>query len=258
MNLNNLNIKNYIQDKLNEIVTDLYPDYKIKVYDELNFDYEEDEKLIIVIYKQLAGNVDSKTISIPAQLTIFSENNSLQVTKDIFNKFVSLYSNTNDFIDDYQFKQTYSTIVDVSNFMEVNNGYRSMLYVGANFTILENTSDLKELYIDNEKIEYVDYNLSYVISPSASSTNKDKILKNKKQTATLSLNVTIQANQTIFMQKLRALRLEQLNGNNVFEVKLVYFDNNAEEVYKMIIGSAALIGSKAALGVYSIQFLLTK
>ena len=91
MNLNNLNIKNYIQDKLNEIVSSLYPEYEIKVYDELNFDYEEDEKLIIVIYKQLAGNVDSKTISIPAQLTIFSENNSLQVTKDIFNKFVSIF-----------------------------------------------------------------------------------------------------------------------------------------------------------------------
>lgn len=257
--LNSTNLINYLDEKLNDLCQneEEFNGYKVSVYDELTYDFSADEKEIVVIFKSLVGGITSQTAVMPIQLTIFTEKNSLAITKKLFNRFSELYSNTSVDIDGSQLKQYYTTIVDINNFIESQDGFRSMCYLSATYILIRNSSDLKEIYIDNEKIDFISYALPYTVAPSTCQTNNQKLLRNRKTNASLQLQITIYPKSTIFFNKLRALRTEQLNGSHAFKIKLVFFDNNVEENYNMMVLNSTLAGGNSAAGTYTIVFGLT-
>ena len=259
--MNISDIKNFIEEKLKALCEQYYPDYRVNVYDEINYqdlaNDDIDDNTIIVMFKSLAGTINNKTASIPAQLSIFSEQNSLRVTKDLFNKFANLYSNKEETIGLNRIKQYYTTPVDIQNFLEVNNGYRSMIYVGADFILIENISGLKEVKIDNELIEFETYSLNYVANQSSSQSFNEKILRSKNQTPSLTLQLTIYPTNSIFNQKLRGIRTEQLNSNYPFSMQLIFQDGGVEE-YKMISINHIMSGGKKQLDLLNINFTLTR
>ena len=265
MNLNKL--KTVVGEMLENFRANKYPELKIKFFDEMTYDISENpnneediqEDTILIYFNTLAGTIDNATAIVPAQLTILSEKNSIEKTKEFFNDFANEYSNKlySESLDFVAIKPIFSSPVVVQPFIENDNGYRTMLYVGASFTVYSNISTLSSFKIDEEEIDVESFHIGYSASQTPSQLAGEKKLMMLNNNAALTIQVVTRPYVTIFNNKLKGIRTGQLDSNTTFQIKLEFTDGSTEE-YKMININNDQGGGKNEVDLLTITFAETR
>jgi hypothetical protein len=228
-----MNYKEYIETTLQSYTTD----YVIRVYDEVNHNYNPKNNEIVVIIKKLSGSVIGNVKFYPVQFEVYGSNNETNDTMNILTKFVEDYSNTNFMIGLDYYKQDYSTPIDATNFNAIGEGYRSRFIITGTLMITNSISDVDKVYINNREMNNTAVNFSYSTNSIARKTSGDHLQKNIIENGGLLISVTMFKNADVLNEDLSLLKLNKKSLNDTYNLKFIYTDNNREEEYKCNIQS---------------------
>lgn len=228
-----MNYKEYLEASLQAYTTD----FVIKVYDEVNFNYQPKNNEIVVIIKKLSGSVIGNVEFKPIQLEIIGAYNETNYTMQILEQFVKDYSNTNINIGLDYYKQDYSTPIDAGNFNPVGNGYRTRFIITGSLMITNSISDVDKVYINNREINNTAVNFSYTTNPSSSRNSGDYLMKSLVENASIMISITMFKNADVLNEDLALIKTNKKSPNDVYNLKFFYTDNNREENYKCVIDS---------------------
>lgn len=239
-------------------------DFHFEVDEEQAFIKRKDlePNTIYVLTKTLQNEIQIGIDSQPIQVLILSEQNSLDVAKEFFSQYAKTYnwkaenySYTKDNKTHYIYvKQQYSDPVVLSNFNTVAFGYRSVLYMSVNLYIMNDVVDLHDLYIDNEKVKALTFNVAYSMSTNSQQidSNTEFIAKSVKSVSSLAITLSIPVVDSPLITKVFAIlnetdvQTEEFNssfgGNENFEFDFylgtTHFINKTMKLINAELGAA--------------------
>ena len=209
----NLNYENYLRRELNFLKNDMGLDsFDLVVDTEQSIIKRKDLKprTIYVLIKYNTSTMQLGAITQPVQIMILSEQDTLDTTRMLFSTFAQSY-NWQPY--DYEYsdgngntlsgtmKQQYSEPVVLSNFNEIEYGYRSVLYISATLFIAENFADLKSLKIDGEEITVASFVMTYAMTPNTQQTRSNYISTSVKNISSLAITFQVPVLQNNFLTK---------------------------------------------------------
>lgn len=226
----NYDFETYLLGRLINIKDEIDENFNVFVSDEQAFVKQKDfgPKSIYVIVKKLASDIEFDGIieTMPIQLIVISEGNSMDVAKEIMERFANQYNWK--MIDDgtIHVKQQYSSPVVLSNFNEVGYEYRSVLYVSGTLYVMQNIVDVKNLTIDGLGYIPLAFSINYSMSTNtqqlpASGNETNYIAKSLKTVSTFSLAITLPMIDTSVVYKVMEILNEQKSGNEDFAISFV-------------------------------------
>lgn len=216
----------YLQEKLQELT-----DYKVKVVEEVDFNYNPDKNEMLVVLKEMSGFVNRNITFKPFQLSVFTTDNEINYTKNVLDSFTKLYSNTSVVIGTNYCKQDYSTSIDMSNFLGVNEGFRGMLAITGSLLITESISDITSIYIDGKEINYRTISLTYSGGLNSQKLNSSNLVKSMIEAPSLTITINMYDNNDTFNSFVSMLRQGLRSPNDVYNVALYFTDNGRSERY---------------------------
>lgn len=205
--------ENLFISQLNEVKERLgFDNYKFDVEEEQNFIKKQflDKDTIYVVIKHLQNSIELNVNSQPLQIFILSEQNSMEVAKAVFTDFARTYNWKVIYNTDVWAKQQYTEPVSISNFNEIDSGYRSILYISAMLYLMEDVIDLKSMKINNENVNALSFDISYAMTPNTQQVTgtSEFISKSVKSVSTLTINISIPAVKYTFMTKILSIMNE--------------------------------------------------
>ena len=228
-----MNYKEYLEASLQAYTTD----YVIKVFDEVNYNYNPKNNEIVVIIKKLSGSVIGNVEFKPIQLEILGAYNETNLTMQLLEQFVKDYSNTNINLGLDYYKQDYSTPIDAGNFNAVGNGYRTRFIITGSLMITNSISDVDKVYINGVEINNTTVNFAYNANTFARKQSGENLQRNVAENGGLIISITTYKNADPLNLQLAQLKDGIKGLNDIYKIKLVYTDNKREETYNCIIQS---------------------
>lgn len=218
----NYNFENYLLEKLNLINTDL--DLGLTIYGSVEQNFAKMEQPgpddIFIVIKYLSSSIQFDAETMPIQILVLSEENSLDKARMLMNKFANDY-NWNVINENGTYvKQQYNSPVVLNNYVEVGHGYRSVLYVSGTLYIMENIVDVKNVTVDGVSVQPLAFNISYSMSTNTQQTASDYIASSVKTVSTFALTMTIPMLESELVTKVMKILDEQntFDGNNSFSI----------------------------------------
>ena len=165
------NILRMIENQFNEIIHSgdcVYKGFHVSVAEEQDFNRikcQDDTNHIYIVVKFLAADINYGQVLLPITITAVSEDRKLDVCKRLLFEFADRNNMRID--ENSTIKQFYTSPQVMSNFEEIYDGYRSLLYLSGVFTINENANPYEFYYWDfseydcqpeNLKTNIYDYN----------------------------------------------------------------------------------------------------
>lgn len=228
-----MSYKEYLENSLQAYTTD----YVVKVFDEVNYNYNPKNNEIVVIIKKLSGSVIGNVEFKPIQLEVLGAYNETNLTMQLLEQFVKDFSNTNINIGLDYYKQDYSTPIDAGNFNAIGNGYRTRFIITGSLMITNSISDVDKFYINGKEMNNTTINFSYSTSPRTRKQSGDKLQKTLIENGGLLISVTTYKNADLLNLMLALIKDGKKSLNDVYTLKFVYTDNAREEIYNCVIQS---------------------
>lgn len=240
----NYNFENYLETKLINIAVNLNINFKFKVTAEQTFadmkDFDADT--IYVVVKYLSSDIQFNAETIPIQVLVLSEQDSLDKVKMILNKFTT-DNNWQVIIENGTYvKQQYNSPVVLNNFIEVGRGSRSMLYITGTLFIMENVIDIKKVEIDDVEYKPIGTNISYSMSVDTQQMPNNNIAISTKTVSTFAMTLTIPMIASDFVTEVLNILTEEANGNQNFLVKVTFQNDVVIEKEMKIINTQIITG----------------
>ena len=163
------NYEYFITEKLNILKNQSGYDVNIEVANEQAFAKIKSFKpnTIYVIIKMLSSTLTYNIDTQPVQILAITEQNQIDITKDLLTRFTEIYNWDAGLFGATYVKQQYSAPVVLSNFNEVEAGYRSVIYVTGTLYLMDDVVDIDTLTIDSATYKPLTflyfYNLSIII-----------------------------------------------------------------------------------------------
>ncbi len=217
----NYDFESYLFEKLSHIAIELnYTDVNIYVSEEQNF--AKMDKLtpdsIYIVVKYLSSNIEYYTETLPIQILVLSEQNSLEKAQMIMNKFANDY-NWQVIIDGNTYiKQQYNSPVVLNNYVEVGYGYRSVLYATGTLYVMENVVDVTDVKIDNADIKPLSFSINYSMSTNTQQLPSEEIASSLKTVSTFAITMTVPMVTSNVVNKIIGILNEGINGNTPFKL----------------------------------------
>lgn len=202
----NLDYESYLTNKLSQIARNVSPDTILEVATEQAWAKKKTltPNTIYVVIKYLSAEKILNAITQPVQMLIITEQNMMETSKEIFNQFVNMY-NWNAHTENSTFiKEQYSTPVVVSNFNDVQAGYRSVLYMTGSLYIMEDVVDVTDLHIDDSEYEIkpISFGLSYAMTPNTQQLKDEFIASSVKSASSFSISLSIAMQNSAILDKI--------------------------------------------------------
>lgn len=156
------NILRMIENQFNEIIHGgdcVYKGFHVSVAEEQDFNRikcQDDTNHIYIVVKFLAADINYGQVLLPITITAVSEDRKLDVCKRLLFEFAD--RNNMKIDENSTIKQFYTSPQVMSNFEEIYDGYRSLLYLSGVFTINENANPYEFYYVFSEISEDSKYN----------------------------------------------------------------------------------------------------
>jgi len=228
----------YLRDKLTRIAIDLeFRDLKIYVSEEQMFNKMDKmtPDTIYVVVKYLSSDIQYDAETMPIQILVLSEQNSLEKTQMILNKF----ANDNNWQvitgDGLYIKQQYNSPVVLNNYAEVGYGYRSVLYITGTLFIMENVVDVKNVYIDyvsgDEPYKPLNFSIAYSMATNTQQLSNDKFIATSLKTvSTFSISMMIPMLESKLVTKVINILNETDNTDIEGSDGIAYDGNNSFDI----------------------------
>lgn len=216
------NFLDYLNSKLVNVASILELDVDIYVAPEQTFAKMEEftPNTIYVVVKYLSSSIQYDAETMPIQILVLSEQNSLDKAKMLMNKFANDYNWNVIQENGVYIKQQYNSPVVLNNYTEVAYGYRSVLYVTGTLYIMENIVDVTDVTIDNVTIKPISFSMAYSMSTNTQQTQQKYIATSVKTVSTLSISLTIPMIESNLITKVMNILNEttDYDGNNTFAI----------------------------------------
>lgn len=142
-----------IKHQFEEIVNadSFYADYKnnIEISDEQLFAKKTDDDLIhdhiYIVIKFTPASVDFGQVILPITINAVSERNGIEICQKLLFDFASIYTQRTLQDDDDYVKELWNSPNVLSNFNEVDFGFRSLFYMTGTLLIGKNSDPIEEL-----------------------------------------------------------------------------------------------------------------
>ena len=192
----NYDFESYLFNKLSNIAVGFNFEEPVTIHVSEEQNFAKMDKLtpdsIYIVIKYLSSSIEFYTETMPIQILVLSEQNSLDKTKMILEKFTE--QNNWQVIEEgtSYIKQQYNSPVVLNNYVEVGHGYRSVLYVTGTLYIMENIVDVKNVKIDGHgPYKVLNFNISYSMSTNTQQLPNKKIATSVKTVSTFALTMSI-------------------------------------------------------------------
>ena len=257
----NFDYEGWLYNAISQVITDLNYNIEFKISDEQMFVKDKDKQpdVLYIVYKQMTGPNSFGVATVPYNILIMSEQNQLEMAKNIANKFAV----DNNFAvvkeGDSLIKHEYSQPSVMSNFNQIDIGTRSIIYIPTRLTVmyglafLEYNNEYGVIHVGgvyNENIRLLSFNLAYSMSPDTQALPTAEISQSKKSVATLALSFVVPLySDKIFINGLKEsgswtkkgilhIMKGDLSGNTAFNFVFKY--GNVEYSLNMRLISATL------------------
>lgn len=246
MNNQFIDLKKWLQDKLNELAPDYFTVSNERKSDS---DFLEGE----VVVSALSGTPYEDSANIPYQIDVFTA--SIDYVMDILNILAKTVSNVpftqivqtgtqtvNDSTTPVYASHRITPYLNTPVVMEkdIPNGaqHYSRIVIFASMLVIYDVNDISELKIDNEVIHTLTSSLNYTTEMISNRISGQQLNKSKKKAATTSVNFTMVNKNNNFSDKVFQITTGQLSGNTKFVVK-VTMNNGRTATLDMILGSSS-------------------
>lgn len=211
---------------MNNFINFLRSNLSFDITNELNLNW--DGKTTVGIFKSTVGTKYVNSSVIPFQLIILTDN--VPDTLSEINLFIASQQDQY-FISNYvYYKQYYYTPVVPTVATPTGNTLTSQIIVSGVITESSNLSDVALITIDAEtfvtQIRDIVYSTEGTNQMIISGSDIDMLGKRNNKGGSLTFSFSILAQNTVFNQKLRQLRLGTLNPNQTFSVTITFTDTN--------------------------------
>ena len=239
------NYENYLINELNAIAHTMNYDGKIIVVNEQEFVDEifNEHNTIYFIVKHLGSTITYEGKSTPLQITIISEANSLEMAQAIATEFASSH-NWETYTNGVYMKQQYSTPAVISNFNDVSNEYRSLLYFSGYIFIIDDILDLTSLTITLKvnnvdtaiEVKPSDFQFDYAMQGNTQPVGGNKISTTTKSTSTNDISIVVPAIEKYkaLIQKALDIAKGEETGNFDFPFKYTLCGVSFHFNYKLV------------------------
>ena len=235
------------EDFLGNALSRLSVKYNIDIVVSSEQEFIELEKkpnTLYIVYKLIGGDNSTFFKTIPTQIFAMSEENSLEITKNLLSEFSELYNFYAEVSGDVFVKHSYNQPVVLSNFNEVQVGYRSVLYVSGVLNVMENIYSLSTtidnvksdncIAINGEAIRVLSISFNYSMTPDSQAIQSYEISRSEKSISTLSIAFIIPITDKTFVKDCLKILNESKSGNTDFVVKFDYGPVNFKKTLKII------------------------
>ena len=193
-------------------------------------DKDKEPDTLYIVIKQMVGPNSFNVATVPYNILIMSEQNQLEMAKQIANTFAVNYNFAVSYGDDYCIKHSYQQPSILSNFNQIDVGVRSIIYIPTVLTVITNTrfltsdgvSDYGAISIDEESIRPLSVSVNYSMSPDTQQFPGEEIAISRKDSATLALTLVVPLySDKNFVAKVLNIMSEdsEVNGDTSFEVE---------------------------------------
>lgn len=259
----NFNYEEYLTTQLNFTLQDLELDskYNILVANEQIFTKIKSyaPNTIYIVIKYLSSQYAYNTKVLPVQLLILGEQNAINDTQTIFNYFTQTYNWKQESINGDYIKQQYNSPVVVSNFNDVANGYRSVLYVGGSLYIMENVLDVKnvKITIGNVDVEVkpLNFSLTYAMNGNTQQISGDFISSTVKATSVATISMTLPFLDNALSDKIISISSGAISGNYNFVIKFNIGNSATPYTYNMKLQQATITTAPDQVSGLNVSFI---
>ena len=238
----------------------------IKICDERSFEgwYNDctlDPTTIYVIVSFNEGDIWFGNTVVPIDLTVYSEEEKYEITRQLLTYFATTFnfvsgSGTNS----ATYIQSYEVPTMREEFVKCGTNYRAIFDLAGTFVYGENVSGISELYIDNEKITFLNIECNITMTPSSANLgnlNERTTTKNKCATFTLTLSIPSVLNSNI-VSKLDGILFGNTNINSVFNVRIkkggIWYPTNSTDSRALKVVDIDFSQEITGIPMYSIGF----
>lgn len=237
----NFHFEDYILGKLTQIKNNFAFEEDVNIFVSKEQNFAQMDKLtpntIYVVIKYLSSDIEYYVETLPIQLLVLSEQNSLEKAQMIMNKFAESYNWKVIEEDGIYIKQQYNSPVVLNNYVEVSYGYRSVLYVSGTLFVMENIIDIEKLEIDGDEYKALNFNLSYSMSTNTQQLPDKYIATSMKTVSTIAITLNIplfaDENHPLLLKVMEILNEtkpevatddngDAFDGNNKFVIKITF------------------------------------
>lgn len=186
----------YLLEKLTQIKNNFAFEEDVNIFVNKEQNFAKIDKVtpnsIYIVIKYLSSSIEYYTETMPIQILVLSEQNSLEKAQMIINKFAETY-NWNVIEENGTYiKQQYNSSVVLNNYVEVSYGYRSVLYITGTLFIMENVVDVKEIVIDGYgPYKPLNFNIAYSMSTNTQQLSNKQIATSRKTVSTFAITMSI-------------------------------------------------------------------
>lgn len=216
----------YLLGRLEHIKDTLtgFEDVQIFISEEQNFAKMDEltPDSIYIVIKYLSSSIEYYAETMPIQILVLSEQNSMEKAQILMNKFTETYNWNVIEENNTYIKQQYNSPVVLNNYVEVGYGYRSVLYVTGTLFIMENVVDVQNLTIDGNTVKPLSFNIAYSMSTNTQQLPDKWIATSMKTVSTFSISMSIPMIESDLVEKV----LNILNEVNDTESNIEYNGNN--------------------------------
>jgi len=186
----------YLLGRLEHIKDTLtgFEDVQIFISEEQNFAKMDEltPDSIYIVIKYLSSSIEYYAETMPIQILVLSEQNSMEKAQMLMSKFTETYNWNVIEENNTYIKQQYNSPVVLNNYVEVGYGYRSVLYVTGTLFIMENLVDVKDVYIDGYgPYKPLSFNISYSMSTNTQQLPNKYLATSVKTVSTFSIAMAI-------------------------------------------------------------------
>ena len=233
----------YLQSKIDE------KNGKYKVYAERNLDSAFDGDVVVTVK---SGKYYRTSAEIPYQIDIVSSNPEEALSfftglfKELHNTSFTSVVEHDGTTDTYNITQFYQSPAVIDSDIQIGSDHLVRIVSFSSLYITYNVSDVAELKIDNEVIEFENMTISYVIDPHANKRSGNTTVKSRARTNTTSISFAMVNKSSIFCNKLFNIMFHVIDSNTTFTVKIT-MTNGLTATLTMILSTNALNAAKNML-----------
>lgn len=219
-----------------------------KIIDEVNFNHDGE----CLVIKKLTGTNFKTAVIQPIQLQAYVRDINKYV--EILREFAQNNTGITYNLGMTQIKMSYETPQLLNVWSEINDNYQATVVVNGIFIISQDISDIKEIKIDGELVDFDTAILTYAGAVNTRKPRGENKSKSQIIGGVNNLTINLISKVSPVLQKVRRVRRGDDILNIEFNIEITYIDDDYTENYIMVLSGAGMEASSSNMPLMTLTF----
>ena len=268
-------IYNLIKYQFEELMfndSDFYKESRIILANEQDFvkNVEKKRGNIYIVLKFMPATINFGQNTLPVTFNAISEKNGLEICQKLLCDYAQVYnlhSTDVQSLDDtsitYNVQQVYTTPSVMSNFNDVNDGFRTLFYMTSTFLISKNSNPFSLYYFENEDDEegiYIEgfsnaFNFDNTMDSQPYFTPQNpNFIESISKFGSLAINITTFLVDNDFINKVLGIICKTYDTDTPFYIKISFKNGLTTPLLKLKLANVSGTSVVGELNTISLTF----